>query len=141
MRPHIPGDPSRPPRAVENVAFSVRLGNDFPRAGQPIVFSDVIYNGQKSYNTRDGYFTCKIPGVYEFSFYASVKSNDASLDLFRNYERILHSFTTRQKGYIVASGTLYIKLERGDRVYLVAGHNGNGLTKDSIFSGHLLFTE
>uniref|UniRef100_A0A8C9XWX0 Eosinophil peroxidase n=1 Tax=Sander lucioperca TaxID=283035 RepID=A0A8C9XWX0_SANLU len=28
-----------------------------------------------------------------------------------------------------------------DSVYLVANHGGNGLTRDSFFSGHLLFTE
>ncbi|CAG08466.1 unnamed protein product, partial [Tetraodon nigroviridis] len=139
--PPTTGAPPRPPRSADNIAFSVKLGNDFPKAGEPIRFRDVIYNGQKSYDTQTGYFTCKIPGVYEFSFYASVKSNDASLDLFHNDKRILHSFTTKQNGVIEASGNLYVKLERGDRVYLVAEQDGNGLTKESIFSGHLLFTE
>lgn len=105
------------------------------------MFHDVIYNGQKSYNTQTGYFTCETPGVYEFSFYASVNVNDASLDLFRNQQMILHSFTTRQNGFIVASGNVYVKLAKGDRVFLVARQGQNGLTKDSIFSGHLLFTE
>lgn len=124
-----------------NVAFSVKLGNNVPKAGEPIAFYDVIYNRQKSYNTQNGYFTCKDPGVYEFSFYAFVKFSDASLDLFHNDKRILHSFATRQSGIVIASGNLYVKLERGDRVYLVAGKNAKSLTKESIFSGHLLFTE
>uniref|UniRef100_A0A674P0J6 Eosinophil peroxidase-like n=1 Tax=Takifugu rubripes TaxID=31033 RepID=A0A674P0J6_TAKRU len=123
------------------VAFSVRLGNNFPKGDKPIAFKEVIYNGQNSYNRRTGYFTCKTPGVYEFSFYASVNLNDASLDLYHNQKLILHSFTTKQKGFIVASGNVYIKLNKKDRVYLVARSGHNGLTKDSIFSGHLLFTE
>lgn len=136
-----PDRPSEPANSADKVAFSVRLGNNFPTAGQPIVFHDVIYNGQNSYDTRTGFFTCSIPGVYEFSFYASVTTNDASLDLFHNQQLILHSFTTKQNGFIVASGNIYVKLKTGDRVYLVARDGQNGLTKDSIFSGHLLFSE
>lgn len=139
--PYVSQGPPETPGTAGRVAFSVRLGNNFPKGDKPIAFKDVIYNGQKSYNTRTGYFTCKIPGVYEFSFYASVNVHDASLDLFHNRKLILHSFTTKQNGYIVASGNVYVKLKKKDRVYLVARSGHNGLTKDSIFSGHLLFTE
>lgn len=126
---------------MEKVAFSVRLGNNFPKADQPIAFHEIIYNGQNSYDIKTGYFTCEHPGVYEFSFHCTINQIAASLDLLRNGQRILHSFTTRQNGYITASGNAYIKLERGDKVCLLAQHGQNGLTSDSIFSGHLLFTE
>ncbi|XP_056233036.1 eosinophil peroxidase-like [Seriola aureovittata] len=125
----------------ENVAFSVRLGNNFPKSGVPITFRDVIYNGQKSYDTKTGIFTCEHPGVYEFQFHCTINKNDASVDLLRNGELIVHSFTTRQNGYITASGNTYVKLQKGDKVWLMANHGSNGLTKDSFFSGHLLFTE
>ncbi|XP_022613324.1 eosinophil peroxidase-like [Seriola dumerili] len=125
----------------ENVAFSVRLGNNFPKSGVPITFRDVIYNGQKSYDIMTGIFTCEHPGVYEFQFHCTINKNDASVDLLRNGELIVHSFTTRQDGYITASGNTYVKLQKGDKVWLMANHGSNGLTKDSFFSGHLLFTE
>uniref|UniRef100_A0A3B4YEY2 C1q domain-containing protein n=1 Tax=Seriola lalandi dorsalis TaxID=1841481 RepID=A0A3B4YEY2_SERLL len=125
----------------ENVAFSVRLGNNFPKSGVPITFRDVIYNGQKSYDIMTGIFTCEHPGVYEFQFHCMINKNDASVDLLRNGELIVHSFTTRQNGYITASGNTYVKLQKGDKVWLMANHGSNGLTKDSFFSGHLLFTE
>ncbi|XP_017269351.1 eosinophil peroxidase [Kryptolebias marmoratus] len=139
--PPGPQGPPGPPGSAEKVAFSVRLGNDFPKAGSPISFQDVIYNGQNSYEPKTGYFTCEHPGVYEFEFHCTISQNSGSIDLIRNGKRVLHSFTTRQNGSIIASGSTYIKLEKGDRVWLMANHDGNGLTSDSYFSGHLLFTE
>ncbi|XP_035999616.1 eosinophil peroxidase [Fundulus heteroclitus] len=138
--PGPPGPPG-PPGTAEKVAFSVRLGNNYPKPGTPIPFHDVIYNGQDSYDIKTGFFTCEHPGVYEFEFHCTIYENAGSVDLLRNGELILHSFTTRQSGYITASGSTFIKLEKGDRVWLVANRGGNGLTSDSYFSGHLLFTE
>lgn len=138
-----PGPPGRPgpPGTMFNSAFSMRLGN-LLKAGGPLKFSDVIYNGQKSYDIRTGYFTCEYPGVYEFQFHATVYNREATLDLMRNGKRILHSFTTRQSGYISASGSMIIKLEKRDQVYLVSDYAvSGGLTADSSFSGHFLFTE
>ncbi|XP_028269796.1 eosinophil peroxidase-like isoform X2 [Parambassis ranga] len=139
--PPGPRGPPGPPGNSVNVAFSVRLGNNNPNAGTPIVFSDVIYNGQNSYDTKTGFFTCQEPGVYEFEFHGTIYENAASVDMLRNGKLILHSFTTRQSGFFTTSGSIYIRLERGDKVWLVANHGGNGLTRDSLFSGHLLFTE
>ncbi|XP_078105768.1 uncharacterized protein LOC144517558, partial [Sander vitreus] len=112
--PGLPGPPG-PPGTVEKVAFSVRLGNNYPKTGVPMIFREVIYNGQNSYDIRTGYFTCEYPGVYEFQFHGIIFNSAGSVDLMRNGERILHSFTTQQSGYITASGSTYIKLEKGDR--------------------------
>ncbi|KAM8887395.1 eosinophil peroxidase-like isoform 1-T4 [Spinachia spinachia] len=136
-----PPGPPGPPGSVYKVAFSVRLGNNSPKPGKPLVFRDVIYNGQNSYDTSTGIFTCVQPGVYEFQFLCPMRDVKGSVDLIRNTELILHSFTTVQSGIITASGNAYVKLVQGDRVYLVANHGGNSLTSDSYFSGQLLFTE
>lgn len=133
------GPPGSPGNAVR-VAFAVRLGNNFPKAGQPIPFREVIYNGQDSYNTQTGVFTCNLTGVYEFEFHCTIYQNTGSVDLRRNGELVLHSFTTQQKGYITATGGTLIKLNKGDKVWLAANYGGTGLTADSYFSGHLLFT-
>ncbi|XP_054629216.1 eosinophil peroxidase-like isoform X2 [Dunckerocampus dactyliophorus] len=137
-----PKEPAGPPGSYhENVAFSVRLGNNYPSPGVPIPFYDVIYNGQNSYNTNTGKFTCPYSGVYEFQFYCTIYEHAASVDLLRNGVLIVHSYTTKQDGYISASGGTYIKLDVGDEVWLVANYGGNGLTRDSYFSGRLVFTE
>ncbi|KAK5871493.1 hypothetical protein PBY51_004374 [Eleginops maclovinus] len=143
--PPGPAGPPGPSGTMVNVAFSLRLGNNFPKANGPMKFSEVIYNGQKSYDMNTGFFTCEYPGVYEFQFHATIYNQEATLDLMRNDKRVLHSFTTRQSGYISASGSIIIKLEKWDKVFLVANfansNINNGLTADSSFSGHLLFTE
>ncbi|XP_061527525.1 eosinophil peroxidase-like [Phycodurus eques] len=136
-----PGPPGPSGGYNKRVAFSVQLSDNFPRPGVPIPFREVIYNGQSSYDTNTGIFTCVYPGVYEFQFYCTIYERSASVDLMRNGEKILHSFTTRQEGYLSASGSTYIKLKEGDKIWLVANYGGNGMTKDSYFSGHLLFTE
>ncbi|XP_059193312.1 eosinophil peroxidase-like isoform X1 [Centropristis striata] len=128
-----------PPGTGINVAFTVRLGNDFPVSGRPIAFSDVIYNEQNSYDTKTGYFTCEHPGVYEFQFHSTIYKKSASVDLMHNKDLLVHSYTTRQSGYVTASGSTHVRLNRGDKVYLVANHGSNGMTKDSFFSGHFLF--
>lgn len=134
-----PGPPGPPGSSPVTVAFAVRLGNNFPTAGQPIAFHEVIYNGQNSYNVNTGYFTCEEPGVYEFEFHLTINQNNANVDLMRNDDLVVHSFTTHQNGFITATGGTYIQLNKGDKVWLVANHGGNGVTKDSYFSGHLLF--
>ena len=105
----------------------------------PIVFSGVIYNGQGAYDVKKGFFTCEQPGVYEFQFHCTIHGKSGSIDLKRNNELILHSYTTKQSGYLTASGSTLLSLEKGDKVYLVANGGGNGLNKDSYFSGHMLF--
>ncbi|XP_058493226.1 eosinophil peroxidase-like [Solea solea] len=137
----IPPVVAAPMHKEVKVAFSVRLGNNFPEAGKPIPFREEIYNGQNSYNIETGIFTCQEPGVYEFQFHCMIYQNAGNVDLMHNGKLVLHSFTTRQSGYITASGNVYIKLKQGDEVYLLANYGGNGLTSDSFFSGHLLFTE
>ncbi|XP_036954695.1 eosinophil peroxidase-like [Acanthopagrus latus] len=133
---------SVPPSSTPKVAFSMRLGNNFPPAGKPIPFRVVIYNDQNSYDLKKGLFTCEHPGVYEFHFNCAINDKDASVDLMRNGELVVHSFTSSQKtGHITASGTAIIKLAKGDEVFLVAKHGANGLLSDSYFSGHLVFTE
>ncbi|XP_031611186.1 eosinophil peroxidase-like isoform X3 [Oreochromis aureus] len=123
----------------QNIAFSMRLGSNSPKAGYPIIFHDVIYNGQNSYNTENGIFTCETPGVYEFEFSLTIYQKSASVDLVRNGKRILHSYTTKHSGYLMASGSIYVQLESGDKVWLVAQNSANGITSNSYFNGHLLF--
>lgn len=139
--PRGPPGPPGPSATNRLVAFSVELGNNFPMSGHPIAFRRVIYNEQNSYNVDTGYFTCEYPGVYEFQFHCTIGQVDGVVDLMRNGDRLLHSYTTRQQGTTIASGQVYTKLARGDRVYLVTETTRNGLMEHSTFSGKLLFEE
>lgn len=104
-----------------------------------MVFSEVIYNEQNSYDTKTGKFTCVQPGVYDLQFHCAIEEENACVDLMRNGKRVLHSFITRQKGFTVASGDIYVKLKKGDKVWLVANRGAKSVTRESYFFGHLLF--
>ncbi|KAL0979365.1 hypothetical protein UPYG_G00184150 [Umbra pygmaea] len=134
--PEGPPGPQGLPGAIS--AFAMRLAYNNPTPGQPIQFREVIYNGQNHYDTSTGVFTCVEPGVYEFEFHCTIYQNVCNVDLLKNDQLMLHSFTSKQNGYITASGGTLLLLSKGDKIWLLVG--GNGLTSDSYFSGHLCFT-
>ncbi|XP_031425767.1 eosinophil peroxidase-like [Clupea harengus] len=141
--PPGPQGPAGPPGSngtASRAAFAVRLGYNFPHPGKPIAFKNVIYNGQDLYNTKTGVFTCTQPGVYQFDFHCTLYQNVGNVDLRHNDKLVLHSFTTQQSGYVTATGGTILQLATGDTVYLSANYGGNGLTADSFFSGHILFS-
>ncbi|XP_063051722.1 eosinophil peroxidase-like [Engraulis encrasicolus] len=141
--PAGPPGPQGPPGPAGNVpkaAFAVRLGYNFPHPGKPIAFKSVIYNAQELYNIKTGVFTAVVAGVYQFDFHCTLYQNVGNVDLRHNDQLVLHSFTTRHEGYVTATGGTILQLAAGDRVYLSANYGGNGLTADSFFSGHILFT-
>ncbi|XP_064163926.1 eosinophil peroxidase-like [Anguilla rostrata] len=135
-----PGPPGPPGPGIQRSAFSVRLGYNNPDPNQVIIFREVLYNGQKHYDNRTGYFTCAVPGVYQFDFFCTLYQNVGNVDLCHNGRVVLHSLSTLQNGYVTSSGGTMVELRRGDRVWLRANYGGNGMTADSYFSGHLLFT-
>ncbi|XP_034026229.1 eosinophil peroxidase-like [Thalassophryne amazonica] len=138
--PPGPRGPPGPPGDSVKEAFAVRLGMNYPTAGLPIPFHEVIYNGQNSYDTTTGIFTSSHSGVYQFDFHCTIYQNNGNVDLMHNGKIIVHAFTTRVSGYIIASGTTLIELNEGDKVWLVANQGGTGQIRDSYFSGHYLFS-
>ncbi|KAJ3584682.1 hypothetical protein NHX12_015177 [Muraenolepis orangiensis] len=138
--PPGPRGPPGPPGYTPSVAFSVRLGEKYPKSNVPLVFREVIYNGQGAYDVKKGWFICAIPGVYEFEFRCTFHRISGNVDLLHNGKLVLHSYTTKQNDYVTASGSTLIQLKKGDKVYLVAKFSGNGLSTYSYFTGHLLFT-
>lgn len=139
--PGPPGPRGPPGPASPKVAFAARLGNNFPGAHKPIAFHEVTYDRTGDYNGRTGIFTCSIPGVYEFSMSLLIYNGDVGVDLMRGRDVLLHSFNTRQNGYITSSGSTITRLKKGEKVYLKLSGGRNSLVKDSYFTGHLLFTE
>nr|XP_046231743.1 eosinophil peroxidase isoform X1 [Scatophagus argus] len=121
-------------------AFSVRLGEYSSSSEKIIHFQQVIYNKQNLYSTKTGLFTCVIPGVYQFSFLCSSLISARSVDLWRNKELVLRSGSVYQGGRHLSSGDTVLWLEAGDKVWLDAAGGTTGLSTESFFSGHLLFT-
>ncbi|KAJ8286117.1 hypothetical protein GJAV_G00034740 [Gymnothorax javanicus] len=126
---------------TQHSAFAVRLGHSNPTPNTTIVFREVLYNKQKHYSTETGIFTCAVTGAYQIDFHLTIFNNAGSVDLMHNGNLVLHSFTTRQTGFITASGGTILMLNEGDELWLKANFGGNSITEDSFFSGHLIIEE
>lgn len=139
--PPGPRGPPGPPANSSHVAFSLQLGNDVGNPVNPIKFVKVLYNAQGSYDLHTGIFTCRVPGVYHFSFTCMGRPAKFSVDLMHNNKVVFHSFNVFQNRYSVASGDMYIEVKEGDTVWLSASEGTKDLYRYSIFSGNLLFSE
>ncbi|XP_029007379.1 complement C1q subcomponent subunit C-like [Betta splendens] len=130
-------------------AFSViRTETSFPQYNKPVTFQKVVVNKPADFNIATGYFTCRVPGVYYFTFNfvskVSMCLRIASEALpaekrpgFCDYNR-----STEQ----VLSGAVVLELTVGQRVWLesFSDEQGNDMNdtgkKSIIFNGFLLFS-
>ncbi|XP_060703783.1 complement C1q tumor necrosis factor-related protein 5-like [Hemiscyllium ocellatum] len=120
-------------------AFCVSLGTYNPAPNVPIIFRNIIYNGQGLYSTQTGMFVCSIPGVYFFSFHLEVNRVSTYVELTKNGKAVVAAYQAYHNSYQSMSGGAVLALDAGDKVYLRTSEGKIGITKSSIFSGHLLF--
>lgn len=129
------------------MAFSALKTLSAPvRAKQAIRFDSVITNVNKNYEPRSGKFTCKVPGLYYFTYHASSRGN-LCVNLMQGREHLKKVVTFCdyvRNSFQVTTGGVVLKLEREEMVYLEAT-NQNALLgiegANSIFSGFLLFPD
>ncbi|NXI30994.1 C1QA protein, partial [Sterrhoptilus dennistouni] len=149
-RPGAPGLPGPKGRAVDALgqphpAFSASRMSP-PRAGTTVVFDRVITNQENSYNPQTGKFTCKIPGLYYFTFQV-VSSGDLCLGITKNGVRAVSFCDNNSQGTLqVNSGSSVLSLTVGDQVFLTTDPARgssiySGSEADSVFSGFLVSPE
>lgn len=135
-----PGSPGLPgvcqPR--QNSAFAAHLGENYPVPDQPIVFQNIIYNDQQHFDAATGTFICQISGVYFFGYNMEVYKN-ANVVLMKNGQAVIGSYQLATNVYENMSGSTVVRLEKGDKVWLQARQQHNGVTHTSYFVGYLLF--
>ncbi|XP_009505558.2 complement C1q subcomponent subunit C isoform X2 [Phalacrocorax carbo] len=125
-------------------AFSVtRQTKEHPLKNVPVVFNHVITNTNHDYNTTTGKFTCKLPGLYYFTFHSSQTANLCVI-LYKD-ENKMASFCDHQTNTMqVSSGGIVLHLHAGNQVWL-AVNDYNGMVginnSNSVFSGFLLFPD
>ena len=106
-----------------------------------IIFRNTIYNDLNAYSNQTGEFTCSVPGVYEFVFFLTSSRSVGTVTLRRNSAVVLSSVASQQSpGRLTYSGQTVLQLNPGDSIRLEASLGSNGLSTDSYFNGHLLFT-
>ncbi|XP_058843334.1 complement C1q tumor necrosis factor-related protein 7-like [Acipenser ruthenus] len=109
---------------------------------QPIRFNIPIYNEGGDYNPGTGVFTCRLPGLYYFTFQTQVYNMDLYIKMVHNGHTYLEWFDR----YIApdednASGATLIPLQRGDTVYLEMHQGKNGMWGNAIFTGFALHVD
>ncbi|NWR11357.1 C1QA protein, partial [Paradoxornis webbianus] len=114
-----------------------------PSTGTTVVFDRVITNQESSYNAQTGKFTCKIPGLYYFTFQV-VSSGDLCLAIAKNGLRVVSFCDNNSQGILqVNSGSSVLSLALGDQVSLTTDPDKgssiySGPEADSVFSGFLV---
>ncbi|MBW03377.1 Protein HP-25 2, partial [Eschrichtius robustus] len=59
------------------------LSGHLPGPSQPIVFQEVLYNGEGHFDLATGVFTCSVPGVYHFGFDIALFQNAVKPIVFK----------------------------------------------------------
>ncbi|XP_077007029.1 complement C1q subcomponent subunit B [Tamandua tetradactyla] len=134
-------------KATQKIAFSAKRTISSPlRRDQTIRFDHIITNENNNYEPRNGKFTCKVPGLYYFTFHASSRGN-LCVNLVRGREQLQKVVTFCDYVYStfqVTTGGVVLKLEWGENVFLQATDKNSLLGMDganSVFSGFLLFPD
>ncbi|KAM6172551.1 complement C1q subcomponent subunit B [Erethizon dorsatum] len=150
--PGIPGGPgpkgeSGDYKATQKVAFSALKTLNTPiRQKQAIRFDNVITNVNGNYEPRSGKFTCKVPGLYYFTYHASSRGN-LCVNLVQgreNPKKVVTFCDYVRNTFQVTTGGVVLKLEQEEMVYLEATNQNSMLGMEganSIFSGFLLFPD
>ncbi|KAM4860191.1 uncharacterized protein RHO17_015002 [Thomomys bottae] len=141
------GRTGEPPASPQS-AFTVGLTalSKFPAPDLPVVFDKIFYNEFHHYSAATGKFTCRVPGVYYFTYHVTVFSRSARLCLVRNGVEVLHTGDAYLGSEDQASAGLVLRLRLGDEVWVQAtgGERFNGLfadeDDDTTFTGFLLFS-
>ncbi|XP_036684935.1 complement C1q subcomponent subunit B [Balaenoptera musculus] len=144
---HGPKGESGDYKATQKIAFSAtRTINSPLRRDQVIRFDHMITNTNNNYEYRNGKFTCRVPGLYYFTYHASSRGN-LCVNLMRGREQTQKVLTFCDYVYNtfqVTTGSVVLKLELGETVFLQATDK-NALVgidgANSIFTGFLLFPD
>ncbi|XP_001379091.1 complement C1q subcomponent subunit B [Monodelphis domestica] len=130
-------------------AFSAsRTINSQLRRDQPIRFDRVITREGSDYEPRSGKFSCRVPGLYYFTYHASSRGN-LCVTLFKTSrggakEKVVTFCDYVYNTFQVTTGGVVLKLVAGDSVWLEANDKNSIVGLDganSIFSGFLLFPD
>lgn len=126
-------------------AFSMGLTTRVSTPNVPIRFTKVFYNEDRHYDDTTGKFTCRINGIYLFTYHLTVYMKDVKIGLYKNNKPVMFTFDQFQTNNVdQASGSVILHLQSGDEVWLqIYGEDFGGIygdnLNDSSFSGIMLY--
>ncbi|XP_076455216.1 uncharacterized protein LOC143289890 [Babylonia areolata] len=115
-------------------------GPDDVTANTAIPFKLVFAVGEGDYNETTGVYTVAVPGVYSVGFQLYPKvSNDFHIDLFKNGERRIRSRCFNKPDHVISCAvSTLLRFQKGDRVWVQAGHGPFWEKHHSYFFGALI---
>uniref|UniRef100_A0A8P4GEG0 C1q domain-containing protein n=1 Tax=Dicentrarchus labrax TaxID=13489 RepID=A0A8P4GEG0_DICLA len=122
-------------------AFAAGLESSYPPPQAPVVFSQVLYNIQGSYDPSTGIYTAPVNGTYILSYHITVHERVLKVGLFHNFRPVIKTTETKLLG--TTSHSVVLHLARGHRVWIqvkdqVTNGMFAGIESSSTFSGYLL---
>uniref|UniRef100_A0A8P4KKG0 C1q domain-containing protein n=1 Tax=Dicentrarchus labrax TaxID=13489 RepID=A0A8P4KKG0_DICLA len=123
------------------MAFAAGLESSYPPPQAPVVFSQVLYNIQGSYDPSTGIYTAPVNGTYILSYHITVHERVLKVGLFHNFRPVIKTTETKLLG--TTSHSVVLHLARGHRVWIqvkdqVTNGMFAGIESSSTFSGYLL---
>ena len=104
------------------------------RAGQTVIFDEVLTNEGNGYDDKTGEFTCPVAGNYMFVVdthsYASTW-----LHVYLNKKAVASLHAPHSVQYIQMSRTVILKLKKGDHVKVVNHLTAKGVVYNEGYSG------
>ncbi|XP_034442346.1 complement C1q subcomponent subunit C-like [Hippoglossus hippoglossus] len=155
--PGLPGPPGPEGRSIglgqhpsqqARSAFSViRTDSSYPRYNQPVTFQMTVVNTPRDFAAATGYFTCRVAGVYYFTFHSGAKVSMCLRLASEALPNKLGFCDYNRNSDQVLSGGAVIQLAVGQRVWLESFKDQqtdsefrDTQEKKIIFSGFLLFS-
>lgn len=132
--------------ALKSAFSAARTSSVVPRKEQPIRFEKVITNKSDHYEPKTGKFTCKIAGLYYFTYHATQRFN-LCVNIMKGVgkgEKVLTFCDYVYSIFQVTTGGVVLQLQKDESVWLETTEKNSLLVTegaDSIFSGFLLFPD
>ncbi|KAJ8405915.1 hypothetical protein AAFF_G00313520 [Aldrovandia affinis] len=124
--------------AKKSFFSSKKLSKRFPTKDSPIEFDRAVMEGDP---LQKGVFRSATKGYYYFTFHVSGRAM-VCLNIKKGTVTMVGFCDSAERGYLVTSGSVVLKLEVGDEVSVQTNENNSvmsGSGADSIFTGFLLF--
>ncbi|XP_053256568.1 complement C1q subcomponent subunit C [Podarcis raffonei] len=138
-----PGEPGGYKRNHQSAFTVMRQTAQYPAKNAPVVFNRAITNINQDYDLNNGKFTCRIPGLYYFTYHTSQTAN-LCVNMYLNRDKVASFCDHMSNDKQVSSGGILLQMKQGYQVWL-AVNDYNGMVgiggSDSVFSGFLLFPD
>ncbi|XP_060083483.1 complement C1q-like protein 3 [Ylistrum balloti] len=141
------GEQGTPGTSRPHLAFFVAMDKNMgPLDSSVLKYQRVLHNHGSAYSPDTGMFTAQSAGVYVFNIVVAAQATEtAAVQLFQTGEGedqwVVTVWAESLPSWGTSSNTVYISLDQGQQVYLIARPNLNSYYYANMyttFSGHLV---